>query len=117
MLGRRISAVAIVAGLMLPAVVGCLVPNAAQAQTMQCCAQLACARGHQEQACFSTTAPTGSSQSTPELRTSLMAPAFAASVSLLPVVSDAAAFGSPGVAEAPQHSPPELYTLHLALLI
>jgi hypothetical protein len=108
---------AIVVGLMLPAVIGCLAPAATQAQTMTCCAQLSCAQGHQKQACFSTTAPTGSSQSTPELRASLIAPLLTADVSAPLQAQDAAAFGAAHAADAPQHSPPELYTLHLALLI
>jgi hypothetical protein len=117
MLRRRISSAAIVVGLMLPAVVGCLVTSATQAQAAECCAQVNCARGQQKQTCFSTTAPTGSSQSTPELRISLMAPAIATGMSLPPTARDAAAFSSAGIADAPQHSPPELYTLHLALLL
>ena len=71
---------AVAAGLMLPALVGCLVSATAQAQAMECCEQSTCARGHQKQTCFSTTAPTGSSQSTPELHASLMAPSFATDV-------------------------------------
>ena len=108
--------VAIVAGLMLPAVVGCLMPSAAQAQAMQCCAQLTCARGHQKQTCTSTTAPTGSSQLAPELRASVPAPVFATGMFAPSEAQNATAFGSASAAEAPQHSPPELYTLHLALL-
>lgn len=115
MLGRRIFVATVVAGLMLPAVMGCLMPAAAQAQTMECCAQLTCARGHQKQACFSDTAPTGSSQATPELRASLAAPALAPN--LAAETQEAAAYGSAALAGAAQHSPPELYTLHSALLI
>jgi hypothetical protein len=117
MLGRRISVLAIVAGLLLPAVVGCLAPSAAEAQTMQCCAQLTCAHGHEMPTCFSATAPTGSSQSTPERGASLVTPSFAAGMPLAPGAPDAAALGSASVVQAPQHSPPKLYTLHLALLI
>jgi hypothetical protein len=36
---------------------------------------------------------------------------------LAPGAPDAAALGSASVVQAPQHSPPKLYTLHLALLI
>lgn len=117
MFRRRISALAIVAGLMLPAVVGCLAPNAAQAQTMECCAQLECAQGHQGRVCFSTTSPAGGSQATPELRASLGAPSLDA-ISSLPVSTlHQADLGSSGASAAPQHSPLDLYTVHLALLI
>jgi len=117
MLGRRISVLAIVAGLMLPAVVGCLIPDAAHAETMQCCAQLTCPRGHQGETCFSTTAPTGSSQSAPQLRTSLTEPALATDVCPPSEAETAAAFDAAAVAGVPQHSPPELFTLYLSLLI
>jgi len=108
---------AIVAGLMLPAVVGCLMPSAARAQTMECCAQSACARSHQKQTCFSTTAPTGNLQSNPELRVSVMAPSVSTDACVPSQARKAAAFAEAAVASVPKHSPPELYTLHLALLI
>jgi hypothetical protein len=107
----------IVAGLILPAVLGCLMPAAAQAQTMQCCVQLTCVQGHQMQACCSTMAPTDSSQSTPQLRVSLTAPVLPTDARVSSEVQNAVAFGSAAVTSTPQHSPPELYTLHLALLI
>jgi hypothetical protein len=115
--GRRISVWAILAGLLLPAVVGCLLPSAAQAQAMDCCAQVTCAQGHSKQACFSTTAPTNGSQSAPEVRTSLVVPA-PAGADVSPVATqNPVAWSSIGMADAPPHSPPELYTLYLSLLI
>ena len=117
MLTRRIFVATVIAGLMLPAVMGCLMPAAAQAQAMECCEKLICARGHQKQACFSDTAPTGSSQATPELRTSLAVSASASDLSLHAQTEVAAAASWAAFAAAPQHSPPELYALHSALLL
>jgi hypothetical protein len=114
---RRISVAAVVAALLLPAVAGCLMPAAAQAQTMDCCAKLNCARGHEKRTCFSTTAPTSSSQSAPESRTSLSAPLLTVTDVPHMLASSSQTFGSILRADAPQHSPPDLYTLHLALLI
>lgn len=114
---QLISVSSIVTSLLLSAVAGCLLPNVAQAQTMECCAQLSCAQGYQEQACFSTTAPTGNWRTTPQPRASLVAPSFATDAAAPAAPLDATASSSIEAAEAPQHSPPELYTLHLALLI
>jgi hypothetical protein len=116
MLRQRIFTLAIVAGQILPAVMGCLMPSVAQAQTMECCAQSACAGGHQRQTCFSTTTPTGASQSNPELRASLAEPSFTTGLSLPAGEQAARDFGLAGATDAQQHSPP-LYTLHLAFLI
>ena len=113
---RRASVAAVVAALLLPAVMGCLMPAGAQAQTMDCCAKLNCARGHEKQPCISTTAPMGSSQSIPQQRVSIVAPYLTAVAMVSANEQDAAAFGS-RVAATPQQSPPELYTRHLALLI
>lgn len=117
MLRRWLCVATVVAGLILPAVVGCLMPSAARAQTMECCAQLSCTQGHQKQTCFSTTAPTGSLQTAPQARVSLEMPALVTGAAAPVPPRDVAAGGSTEAAEASQHSPPELYTLHLALLI
>jgi len=117
MSGRSILVVAIAGALLLPAVAGCLTPAAQDAQAMRCCAQLSCAPSHQKQTCYAATAPAGGSQSAPEIRTSLVAPSVTADIYRSAAELILAPFASTGVADAPQHSPPELYTLHLALLI
>lgn len=117
MFTRRIFVVAIAGALLLPAISDCLTLAAADAHTMQCCAQSSCAPGHQKQTCFSTTAPLQGSRTAPEARTSLTAPSLTADLHAPAENQIVAAFSAAGVAEAPQHSPPELYTLHLALLI
>jgi hypothetical protein len=106
-----------VAGLLLPAIVGCLLPSAAQPKAMECCAQVTCAQGHSKQACFSTTAPTNGLQSTPEVRASLAAPAPAEVDVRSVATQNPMAWGAVRLADAPPHSPPELYTLYLSLLI
>ena len=84
---------------------------------MRCCAQLSCAPGHQKQTCFSTTAPADGLPSVPEVRASLSAPSVTVDLNPPAIELVVMAFSSTGVADAPQHSPPELYSLHLALLI
>jgi hypothetical protein len=116
MLRIRICAVAIMAVLILPAVTGCLLSSAAQAQAMECCAQLTCTQGHQQNVCFSNAASSAGSQSAPELVVSIVGPSMAAA--LLPVSTRQLATSTLADAgDVRQHAPPDLYTLHLALLI
>lgn len=117
MFGRRILDVLVVAALLLLGISGCLISATSNAQAAQCCAQLSCAPGQQTPQCFASTAPGDGLQTVPEMRASLAAPSVTADLNPpaeeLAVVADRSA----GVADASQHSPPELYTLHLALLI
>jgi hypothetical protein len=117
MFGRRILVVAIAGALLLPAFAECLTPAAQDAQAMRCCAQLSCAPSHEKQACYATTAPAGGSQSAPEIRSSLVAPSVTTDIYRPAEELVLAAFASTSAADAPQHPPPNLYTLHLALLI
>ena len=117
MLLKRAMSVASLAALLLPAVVGCFIASSAQAQTMECCDQKACARGHQKQTCLSTTAPTGSSQAGPERRASVDTPLVGMGTVLPVTPENGASPAFPQAERAPQHSPPDLYTIHLALLI
>ena len=117
MLRRNTLVVALAAALLLPAIADCLIQAAQDAHAMHCCTHLSCAPGNLEQACYPTTAPAGGSQSAPEVRTSLVAPSVSADLDAPAEALTVVAFGSADAADAPQHSPPELYTLHLALLI
>lgn len=114
MFWRKIFVNAIAAALILPAVIGCLI--AADAQSMPCCAQTTCPR-HQGQACASTIAPADRLQSGPEPRASLVASCVVADLYVRVDVPTAATFSSAAIANTPDYSPPELYTLHSALLI
>jgi hypothetical protein len=116
MLRRRISAWAIVAALVLPVLLGCLMPDAADAHTMPCCAESSCPSDHQ-QICFTSSAPSSGSPSTPELRAALAAPSPIADA-VQPIAQDRAQhLAWADTNDARLHSPPDLYTVHLALLI
>jgi len=117
MFSWRILGGLVAAALLLLGFSGCLISATSNAQTVQCCAQLTCAPGQQTEQCFASTAPGDGPQSVPEGRASIAAPSFSAYVHPPAVEPVVMAFSSTGVADAPQHSPPELYTLHLALLI
>jgi hypothetical protein len=117
MFARRIFVVFVASALILPAVLGCIVAEAAEGQSMRCCAaEMSCPR-HQKQACISTTVPSGNVQSTPPARVSLAAPSL--SVNTYPPCENpsVAFFSSSRVGGAAEYSPPELYALHSALLI
>jgi hypothetical protein len=115
--GRRISVLAIAGALLLPVVSECLISVTADAHTMQCCAQSTCAPGHQKQTCVSTPAPGDSARMAPEARTPLAPPSVTVDAHPSTIALVVVAFSSPSVADAPQHSPPKLYTLNVALLI
>jgi hypothetical protein len=116
MFARRIFVVLVAAALMLPTVIECLASGTADAQSMRCCAETSCPR-HQKQTCVSTTAPADNVQPIPLARTELAAPSLAPEQHSFAEPLIAAASSSGGMADAPQDSPPELYTLHLSLLI
>jgi hypothetical protein len=117
MLRARISAVLIVAGLLLPALMGCILPDTAHAQSMECCAQMTCPEGGQGQICLSASPPAGDTRSLPELRASLGAPTTT-EVALLPILMFHSVIASSASSiETPEQTPPDLYTLHLSLLI
>ena len=84
---------------------------------MQCCTQLHCSQGHEKQSCVSTVPPSGNSQNSPEIRASLEAPAAIVAPRAIAAELSTWDFAPADAAETSQHSPPELYTLHLALLI
>jgi len=117
MFGRRILRVVIAAALLLLGFSDCLTSATLNAQAMRCCAQLDCASGQQKLECFAIPAPGDGPQTVPEGRASLVAPSIAAVLHLPAVGLIQADSRLTGVVEASQHSPPELYTFHLALLI
>jgi hypothetical protein len=106
----------LVATLLLPAVVDCFASEAASAQTMPCCGESNCAPGHENKACISTTLPTDASQPVPEMRVSIPAPVVGA-LSHAEDDLDATVFKWIAFPNLIRHSPPDLYTLHLAFLI
>ena len=116
MLRQRIFVLTIAAALILPTVANCLAPAVLDAQTMKCCAELDCPAGHQ-QACYSTTSPTGGSQSTPELIVALAGPAAVDHAAALPALVPAENVDCEYSSDARLHSPPDLYTVHNSLLI
>jgi hypothetical protein len=95
----------------------CLSLLSADQQTMQCCGSMPCNPANQSHHCCKTMVSANPSDVLPAQRSTLSVPVAA-------VVDH---FSTPEVLiftqvsrlafEAPQHSPPELYTLHSSLLI
>jgi hypothetical protein len=95
----------------------CLTPISADQQTMQCCGSMPCNPANQAHDCCKTMVSSQSPSVRPTQQTALSIPAADVLVHLpAPDVVVIAEF-SPSRFEAPQHSPPELYTLHSSLLI
>jgi hypothetical protein len=95
----------------------CLSPMSADEQTMQCCGSMPCNPTNQSHDCCKTMVSSQSPSLLPTQHSVLNVP-IAAVVdhrSAPEVIVFPAA--SLSRFEAPQHSPPELYTLHSALLI
>ena len=95
----------------------CLTPMSADQQTMQCCGSMPCNPANQAHDCCKTMVSSPSPSVLPAEHIALNVPVVAVVDNLTaPAIVVIAEF-SPSRFEAPQHSPPELYTLHSSLLI
>ena len=96
----------------------CFSPMSADQQTMQCCGSMPCNPTNQSHDCCKTMVSSQSPSVLPAEHFLLNVP-VAAVVDHLSVPEVAIAFADASLArfEAPQHSPPELYTLYSSLLI
>ncbi len=95
----------------------CFSPMSADQQTMECCGSMPCNPTNQSHDCCKTMVSSQSPSVLPAEHSVLNVPVAAVvdhfSASEVVAFADA----SPARFEAPQHSPPELYTLYSSLLI
>jgi len=95
----------------------CMTAMTPDQQSMQCCGSMPCDRSNQSHDCCKSMVSSQSPSVSPTAHVSLHAPVlFVADVlpsHLIPEVSEATS----AVLAAPQHSPPELYTLHSSFLL
>ena len=117
MIFRRAWISLVAAALVLPAVVDCFASQPTNGQRMHCCDESNCAPGHQTRTCVSSTVPTDAAQSVPEVRASVIAPFTSASSQQIANDSNSTAATLIQLANAIKGSPPNLYSLHLVLLI
>jgi hypothetical protein len=95
----------------------CLTPMFTDQQMVECCGSMPCNQGNQSHDCCKTMVSSSSPSVLPVEHAALNVPVAAVVDNLsAPEVVLIAEF-SPSRFEAPQHSPPELYTLHSSLLI
>jgi hypothetical protein len=95
----------------------CLTPMSADQQMVQCCGSIPCHQGNQSHDCCKTMVSSPSPSVLPVEQPAFNVPVAAVVDNLsVPEVVVLAEF-SPSRFDAPQHSPPELYTLHSSLLI
>jgi hypothetical protein len=85
-------------------------------ESMQCCGSMACTPANQSHDCCKAMVSGQASNMVPTARVSLSARVIAP-VEPLAVIAMRSVSSPLRVAEAEQHSPPELYTLHASLLI
>lgn len=95
----------------------CLSPLSAGLRTMQCCGSMPCNPANHSHDCCKTMVPANTSNVLPAQHVALSVPVTAVvdhfSAPEVTVFADVALSRF----DAPQHSPPELYTLHSSLLI
>jgi hypothetical protein len=86
-------------------------------QSMQCCGSMPCDPSNQSHDCCKSMVSSQSPSALPAAQISLLAPVmFVADVLPSPFISQFSVTARADFA-APQHSPPELYTLHSSFLI
>jgi hypothetical protein len=95
----------------------CLSPMSADQQTMQCCGSMPCNPTNQSHDCCKTMVSSQSPSVLPVEHSVLTVPVAAVVDHLAAPEVVVFADASLSRFEAPQHSPPNLYTLHSSLLI
>lgn len=117
MVAKRLFLVLAVGALVLLQFTDCMAAMTPDQQSMKGCGSMQCTRTNQSHDCCKRMASEQSPNMLPAGHVSLRPPAVVLVESL--VLFEIALVPSlpSGVVEAPQHSPPELYTLHASLLI
>jgi len=104
------------AGLLFLQFADCVSAATPNQQDMRCCVSLTCGQANQSQKCCEAM-PSPQANMLPTGQVALHAPTVAtiAQSKIFEIVRPAP--GTAGAVEAQLHSPPELYTLHVSLLI
>lgn len=117
MIGKRLFLVLAAGALLLLQFADCMSAMTPEHESMQCCESMPCTPANQSHDCCKAMVSGESSNMIPTGRVSLHAPVIV-TVDPLPFTAIGRLVSSPlCAAEAPQHSPPELYSLHVSLLI
>jgi hypothetical protein len=117
MIGKKLFLVLAAGAFLLLQFADCMPAMTPDQDSMKCCGSMPCTPANQSHDCCKGMVSGQSRNMLPTARVSLSAPVLTlveplASVDIVRLVALPL-----GAVEAPQHSPPELYTLHTALLI
>jgi len=116
-MGKRLLIVVVIVGLLGLQFADCLSAMTQDPQSMQCCGSMPCDPSNQSHDCCKAMVSSQSPSVLPAAHVTLHTPAmFVADILPLPQVIDFSEVSRADF-EAPQHSPPELYTLHSSFLI
>ena len=116
-MGKKLFLVLAAGALLLLQFADCMSAMTPDQQSMECCASMPCTPANHSHGCCKTMTSAQTPNMLPTARVSLNAPTIAA-VEYASTIEIARSSAVSFVAvEVQQHSPPELYTLHLSLLI
>lgn len=116
-MGKRLLLVIAAGLLILSQFADCMPAMASSQQSMKCCASMPCNRTSKPQNCCKTMNASRPSNMLPTVQTTLQAPAISIVQNVRKLEDNVHILALPLEAAAPQHSPPELYTLYASLLI
>src|SRR6266850_6265401 len=115
-MGKRLLIVVVIAGLLGLQFADCLSAMTQDPQSMQCCGSMPCDPSNQTHDCCKGMVSAQSPNVLPVPHVALHAPVIV----VTDILASPQAMPYPDASrldfEAPQHSPPELYTLHASLL-
>jgi len=116
-MGQRLFLVLAAGALLLLQFTDCMAAMASDQQSMKCCGSMQCTRTNRSHDCCKNMVSEQSPNMLPAGHVPLNPPAVVLVESLVSFEIARVPSLPSGVVEAPQHSPPELYTLHASLLI
>jgi len=116
-MGKRLLIVVAIAGLLGLQFADCLSAMTQDPQSMQCCGSMPCDPSNQSHDCCKGMVSSQSPSVLPVAHVTLHAPVMVLTDVLASPQATAYAEVSRLDFEAPEHSPPELYTLHSSFLI
>jgi len=117
MVAKRLFLVLAVGALVLLQFTDCMAAMKPDQESMKCCGSMQCMRANQSHDCCKRMASEQSPNMLPAGHVSLHPPTIVLVESLVSFEIARVPSLPSGAVDAPQHSPPELYTLHASLLI
>src|ERR1700732_378320 len=117
MMGKRLFVTLAAGALLLLQFADCMSAMTPDQESMKCCASMRCMRANQSHDCCKTMVSGQNPNVLPTARVTLNAPVTALAEPLAAVKVVRFVSWPLSAVDAPQHSPPKLYTLHASLII